>query len=265
MTKASELLFGDPFDGAPFPPQGNPSPAAVDGRTACLRVLGDYLSELVFRRAGDKRPDGTRGEPIRFRIRPEDIHVEWPDHEDKMQFPSAVLLAGSSPAEYDSIGLTPTLEEATADVLERDAAVWWMSENVELVQLEVWCNTKAERRAIKAGLEEALVPLQQMYGLRFTVPDYYGQVVTFALQRSSVFDEPDGARGRRRVRFELEMRFNQVALARQQKRLTAYSEVDVGTGVDTSVPDQVPPERRDPARPGDPYAEDPSLPRDPCC
>jgi hypothetical protein len=227
----------------------------VDGRTTALRVLGAYLAEIVFRRAGP-----TGGEPIAFRFRDEDIHIEWPDHEDAMQFPSVVMLS-TGPADYNAIGLTAYYEEATKDVYAPGTVLYWSSEYTENIALEIWCNTKAERRAIKAGLEIALVPVQQMYGIRFSMPDYFNELVCFSLDTSEVYDEADGARGRRRLRMMLEMRFNQIALV-NYTTMTPIACVNAGTSV-TPSPNVsgIPPVRQDPNEPPGIQVENPLLPR----
>jgi hypothetical protein len=237
-----------------YPPQQNPDPGAVDGRTSALRILKAYLCELTFRRAGEvSKVTGKRGEPVEFRLDPRDVHIEWPDHEDDLHFPAVVMLA-TGEAQYASIGLTPKAEEETRDVYAPGTVLYWMSENTETFVLEVWANTKAERRALKAGLEVALVPVEQMYGLRFRVPEYFNEMVCFTLLSSRIVDDEMAVQGRRKLQLSIEMRFNQVALVNYvEMRPVVCTEI----GPEVEVGPMVMPENR--------LRDDPRLPREPGC
>lgn len=249
--KIRSLLFGTPF-GAIFPPAQNPASGEVDGRTHALRILRSYIAELTFRRSGDfDKATGKRGAPVEFRIPEGDVYVEWPDNEDDLRFPSVALLA-TAPAIYASIGLTPRHEEETRDVYGPGTVLYWISEYTETISLEVWTSSRAERRAIKAGLEFALVPVEQMYGIRFRMPDYFDELVCFTLQGVEVIDDETAARNRRRLRMSVEMRFNMVALANYAV-LTPFVGLEIGPTVETDP--NVPP--RNTLRDG------PALPRDP--
>ena len=222
------LLFGNPF-GEVFPPRQNPRFLSVDGRTAAMRVLKQYISFLQFFRPGDiGKP------PIPFSIPLEDIHIEWPDNEVNLRFPSIVFLSQGK-ANYDAIGLGTNLIEATADQFAPGTALQVQSEYTENFVIEIWAAKKPERRAILAGLEVALTPTEQMYGIRFTVPEYYDQVCRFTLNDREIFDEPDGALNRRRARLYLEMTINMVALV-NYRRIEPLMKTDVDVDEDTGVP-----------------------------
>lgn len=199
-----------PF-GNVWPPKANPSSAAEDGRTVGLFLFSTYLSELTFRRKGEKMPDGSNGPPIEFSIPEERIFVEWPDNEEQVELPAMVFLS-VGPAQYDALGLNNYVDESTRDKFGKGTVVMWQNEHTENVVLECWCDKKPVRRAIVAGLEVALSPTEQMYGLRFKMKDYFDQSVCFSLQSKELIDDPDASRNRRRVRFTIEMRFNVVAL-----------------------------------------------------
>lgn len=241
-----DILPGNPW-GEVFPPRRNPSPLAVDGRTIALSLLRKYISLLTFYRAGGIDPaTGVRGEPIPFKIPDRNIHIEWPDQEKDLEFPSVVFMA-EEPAVYAAIGLNSYIEEDSKDVYGKGMVVQWQSEYTENFQIEIWASKKAERRAILAGLEIALSPTEQMYGIRFKMKDYFGQAVCFTLGTRQIFDEPDAARDRRRARLGLEMRFNTVALVNINSLNTLLTtEVDAcdGTGeaLDFEV-DNTPPAR----------------------
>lgn len=220
-----DLLWGTPW-GQTFPPRDQPPQPPSDGRTVAMEILKRYIAELVFHRIGevDKRT-GQRGPTIPFQIPPASIHVEWPDHEEDLVFPSIALLS-TGPADYAMIGLTSYIEEKSKDVFLPGTVLQYQYEHTETIAIEIWASKRSERRAILAGLEVALTPTEQMYGVRFRMPDYFGQLVCFSPSKREVFEEPDAARGRRRARVDVEMRFNVVALVN-------YNTLTVSLGVTT--------------------------------
>lgn len=199
-----DKLFGSPF-GEVFPPKPNPQPLSVDGRTVALRILREYICNLVF-----FLPGTVGGPPKRFQMKPENFHIEWPDNEDDLRMPGAVIIP--SRANYDVIGLVSYVEESTRDVYAPGTVLQWQGEYVETVQLELQASTRPERRSMLAGIETALSPTEQMSGLRFRMPDYFGELVCFTLNDRENLDDPFSARYRRKSQLGIEMRFNVVAL-----------------------------------------------------
>jgi hypothetical protein len=205
MPTAHDLLTGDPF-GLITPPRPELPLAAVDGRTIALKILRQYISELHF-----SRPD--RGRPIKYQIPLENIHLEQPAQQD-LAFPSIVFRPGNG--QYDLIGMGAYINESTLDRYAPGTAVQDQSEWIETITLECWAETGAQRASIVAGLEQALVPIEQYYGLRFRMPDYFDQMVVFALNAGSRPDDAEAAKNRRWAVLQVEMRFNVVALVNVQ-------------------------------------------------
>jgi len=231
-----KLLFGTPF-GEVYPAREPPPPLALDGRTVALRLLRRYLAALTFYRTGATVIDPetrqpTAGAPVAFAIPENSIHIEWPDYEEDLVFPCISLLA-TAPAEMLAIGLTGYVEENSRDVFAPGTIVQWMSEYKENIALEIWASSKAERRAILSGLEAALSPTEQMYGLRFSMPDYFNELVCFTVSNREIFEDPDAARNRRRARLMIEMRFNLVALVNYNP-LVGIVKVEVDVDQDTN-------------------------------
>lgn len=230
--KIRKLLYGTPW-GEVFPPKSNPSTLAVDGRTCCLRVLREYVTDLTF-----FREDAKGRPPIPFQIRPENFLIEWPDNPAQMAHPSVVVLP--SRAVFDAFGLAGYVEEYSRDVYAPGTVLQWQSEYVEVINLEVHAASKAERRGILAGLDVAFSPTEQMSGVRFQVPAYYNELVCFSLNRREIMDDLDGARRRRRAQVELEMRFNVVALVNYAALVPTakvVTDVDEDTGAVVEVDD----------------------------
>lgn len=226
------LLSGTPF-GELYPPKTGRPFLAIDGRTAALHVLREYVTNLVFYRSG-----GPMAPPIAFSIKEANFHIEWPDYEVDEVSPSIAIV--SSRANYDVIGLVSYIEEETRDVYGQGTVLQWQAEYVETINLEVMTAKKAERRAILAGLETSFSPTEQYSGLRFRMPEYYDELVCFTLNKREVMDDPDSAKNRRKAQLEMEMRFNIVALVNYQDakpviQVNVDANVDTGTPVDLST------------------------------
>jgi hypothetical protein len=198
------LLFGLPF-GTVFPPSADPPSPVVDGRTAALRILKEYISELTFLR------DGGQGPGVSFKVKDTAIFIDsYPDAVTEGQLPSIAFVPGR--AEYVALGLGNFIEEASQDVYGAGTVVQWQAEYTENMTLEIWAGSRAERRAILVGLESALSPTETMYGIRFSMPDYFNQLVCFSLGARTNIDDAEASKNRRKARMEIEMRFNVIAL-----------------------------------------------------
>lgn len=205
-TFVRKLLVGTPW-GEVFPRKIAPIPPATDARTAALRILRRYISELTFLR------ENKEGQPsIPIRIPAERIHIEWPDEENETGSLPAVAFISGSAAEYQPVGLACWIDEDSWNKFGRNTGLNVSSNVVETVNIEILASTKHERRAIAEGIKTALLPTEFMYGLRFKVPDYYDQVVTFSVQRKTIVEVEDSAKGRRLARIEVEMSFYDVQL-----------------------------------------------------
>ena len=223
-----DVLWQDPFGENVFPRRARPPFPAEDGRTVALRTLRRYLADLTFYRAGGKDDAGERLPPIPFQIPAENIHLEWPDNEAALQLPAIALLA-QGPGEYDSIGVMTNVDEESQDQIAPGTVVNLLSELQENFVLEIWSATKQHRRALRAGIEQALSPFEQMAGLRFRMPDYYNQLACFALQSCEIVDDEEAVRIRRRARMVIELRYNVCALVNvspMQPQMTALVDAD---------------------------------------
>jgi hypothetical protein len=228
--KIAKLLQGSPF-GATFPPRPAP-PAATqqeDGRTVALRILREYLAALVF-----YCPQGPGLPPRAFQLRAENIWIETPNADSvELKMPAVVVLG--SRAVYDPIGLTAYVEEDTVDVYGRGTVVQWQSEYQEIINLEIYASQEPELRSLLAGIETAITPTEQLYGLRFVMPDYFNEMVCFTLTRRENYNDDNSGKGRRHAQVEIEMRLTIVALVNYVP-LRPQIEVDVGSDPQTQEP-----------------------------
>lgn len=251
------LLFGEPF-GEVYPQRPNPPPLAVDGRTAALRILRQYFSELIFQRAMGVDPATDKDlPPKQFRFPINDIHISWPDYEKALVFPSIVMLAGTG--NFEPLGLGTYWNEETRDKYGKGTIVQYQADYVEEFTVEIWAAKRPELRAILAGIQVALSPTETMYGIRFRVPEYFDQLVCFTPGSSTIVEESPDAQNRRKARITIEMRMNQVALVNYDILTPTVEIVTDGLGADlggvTVNPDYL--ENR-----ADTQA--PCVPEDPC-
>ena len=246
-----KLLVGTPW-GEVFPARPNPTPLSYDGRTVALKTLKRYLSEITFLRPGGVSDLGVRAAPKPFKIASKDIQIGWSDYEDALNFPALIFLHGQG--DYEMIGLTSYIEEETRDRFGLGTVVQWQSSYIETFKIEIWANKRAELRSILAGIETALTPTEQMYGLRFKMPDYFDQLVRFSPGKRQEFDEPDSAKNRRRAHLDIEMEFHVVSLVnyssfRPEVKVVTDVDVDYNTDVE---PEEVLPNKQSKSGPCDP-------------
>lgn len=228
-------------------PPSTPTGASLqvqDGRTAALRLLREYVTDLIFYLPMSPINPHT---PVRvqskaFRILPENFHLEWPDWVNESKYPSAVILGGPNP-EYLARGFTPYMDESTHNVHATDTALQVQDEYSEMIQLDVWASKEPELRSMNAGIETAFSPIEGQTGLRMRMPAYFDETVIFTLRRKQVFGDSDASRGARHTSFILEMRFNIVVLVAVEifrPQVVTNVDVDEDTGL--------------------PYVADPTLP-----
>jgi hypothetical protein len=202
MTRAFDLLTGTPF-GYVLPPRNELPLRSNPGRTVALKILRDYISELRFTRPG------PNGHAIGYQIPTSHIHLEQPGRED-LRFPSIVIRPGEG--SYDPIGLVAYIDEATRDLFGDGTVVQEQSEWREVITLECWAEESPQRASMVAGLEQALVPTEQLYGLRFRMPDYYDRTCCFSLWNGSYPDDAEAAKNRRWALLQIELRYHVCAL-----------------------------------------------------
>jgi hypothetical protein len=214
--RGAHQVLGNPW-GETYPPSPELPLPAVDPRTYALEVLRAYVAGLTFYRPGAAPGPGAgpSAQPVPFRVPPEQFHVEPPDAEQDLVFPSMVVTSQGE-EKYDSPGLTSDVEEQSADVYGRGTVLQVQYEHQEEIVLEMWAASKPERRALLAGMQVSLSPTEQLYGLRLRMRGYYDQTVCFTALAASRRDQ-DAVRGRRVAAMRIEMRFNVVRLVSYER------------------------------------------------
>lgn len=209
-------------------PQGTTFPYPfqdVDARHVALETLKTYLSLLIF-----TRPGGVNEAPIEYTIPRENIETEWPGEQKNgdISFPGIGINAGEGTHDTYGLGAAQAIEDS-ADVYGEGTVLIALAEYNEEFMLEVWADSRAQRRSIVAGMLEALMPLQESSSLRLKLPAYYDRVARFSYTGVRYVDDPDVVRGRWRAQLRIDMTVPEVAL-REYVRAKNLLEVTVEDG-----------------------------------
>jgi hypothetical protein len=164
----------------------------TDARTALTRGLAEYLAQIVFPAPG--------GRELRF----DKVLDTWAEPEDGAKFPRAIVY-GTGIGIYDAGSLTPDLPTARNRLPAPDGR--YLISSCAFVQdltVEVWANDPAARRAIAAGLESALLPVDWMFGFVLELPFYFNERATYTLKDMAYPDnEQDAMRRYRKAVFTI--------------------------------------------------------------
>jgi hypothetical protein len=220
-----ELLFGEVLPRRP-PPARSHQP--IDGRTAALRVLREYLTAIVF-----YAPGAVGSPPVAFRVLEENFHLETPDAVQDQKYPSITVLG--VPAKYSAAGFVPVVEESTRDRFGPGTALQRHQRYEETVALEVWASTEPELRSILAGLETAFNPTEGRAGLLLRMREYYEVTARFLLVGRESVGDNSSAIGRRHAKVLAELDFHNVSLVRVAP-LQPQVDLSVGYDPQTGLP-----------------------------
>lgn len=167
-------------------PDFRPTLTAVrdtDVHTAMSRALAEYLGQQVIE---------IGGRQIRLTT-----FSTWAEPEQNVSYPAAGVGAGAG--RYDR-SFTPKLLGTIAN----EARIFAYSEFAQELTVEVWATDPKERMYCVAMIEEALNPVDWMYGCRLHLPFYHGTTATFELTNSQYTDNAeDAARKYRKATFTI--------------------------------------------------------------
>lgn len=200
-------------------PNGGPRIDVQPGREESLEALGAYLLTATFLRQNEG------GVPIAFKL--EAFSAEQPTSSTDLLFPSIGILPGKG--EKIPTGLTPYIEETTRDLFGVGTVLRSLATDYrEVLQLEVWAASRAERRAILAGLDALFSPTEDVYGLRLRIPAFFNSVATFTPTGKQI-DESTANTNRRKAMYEVELRY-------AEQHLVSYVPFTPSTVVDVEPP-----------------------------
>jgi len=144
----------------------------TDVHTAMARGLAEYLSQQQI---------DIGGRLLRLTT-----FSTWAEPEEKVSYPAAGV--GASSGKYDR-SFTPKLLGTIAD----EARIFGYSEFTQELTIELWATDPKERLYLVAMIEEALNPVDWMYGMRLVLPFYHNTTATYELKDSQYMDSADDA------------------------------------------------------------------------
>ena len=193
---------------------------STDVHTALARGLAEYLSQQAIDVAGRRINLVT--------------YSTWAEPEQNVTYPAAGVGAGTG--SYDR-SFTPSVLTSFDDT-----RLMAFSEFTQELSLELWATDPKERAFLVAMIEEALNPVDWMYGLRLVLPFYHGTTATYELLTSQYTDTADDSMNRyRKAMFTIKghitaMRLLRFPNAKPQARISVFDPDVVSTqDVDSSV------------------------------
>jgi len=155
----------------------------TDVHTAMARGLAEYLSQQSI---------DIGGRLLRLTT-----FSTWAEPEQNVSYPA--LGVGAGAGNYDR-GFTPKLVGTIAN----EARIFGYSEFTQSLNLELWATDPKERAYLVAMVEEALNPVDWMYGCRLVLPFYHSTTATYELVSSQYQDSSDDAMKKyRKATFEV--------------------------------------------------------------
>lgn len=155
----------------------------TDVHTALARGLAEYIGQQSIEIGGRKLQLTT--------------YTTWAEPEDQVRYPAAVV--GGEAGVYDR-GFTPSLQTT----ISKNVRLMATTEFAQDLMLEVWATDPKERAYLACMVEEALNPVDWMYGMRLILPFYHGAPATYQLMSSQYVDSSDDAMAKyRRAQFTI--------------------------------------------------------------
>lgn len=158
-----------------------------DAVTALKRGLKEYLEQVSL---------NVLGQRVRFQA----VHDVWAETDQVAKFPSAVVQSVGE-ATYDYASFAPVLDPARivtfgAEPAQKRTYLVKYAEVVVQLALETHCSTPEERVSVAMMLEDALNPVDWMYGFKLVLPHYFNQVAVFEPATTQMLDTEADARRR---------------------------------------------------------------------
>lgn len=144
----------------------------TDVHTAMARGLAEYLSQQTIDIGGRKLSLTT--------------YTTWAEPENQVSYPAVAV--GAGPGSYDR-NLTPTMGP-TITGQQRLISVTEFSQELTV---DLWATDPKERLYLVAMIEEALNPVDWMYGFRLQLPFYHNATAVYELLNSQYQDSSDDA------------------------------------------------------------------------
>lgn len=156
-----------------------------DAVTALKRGLREYLEQVHLDVYG-------------VRVRFERVLEVWAESDEVAVYPAAVVQARDE-ATYDSSSFTPQMDVVPLDGPVVDGVRTYLVKYSELTVplcIEIHTSSPEERSQIGMLLEDALNPVDWMYGFKLDLPHYFGQRVVYEPVTAQQLDSEENARRR---------------------------------------------------------------------
>lgn len=144
----------------------------TDTHTAMARGLAEYIGQQSIEIGGRKLQLTT--------------YTTWAEPENQVSYPAAAV--GATAGVYDR-SLVPSIVKT----LDNDLRLVAFSEFSQELTLEVWATDPKERSYLVAMVEEALNPVEWMYGMRLILPFYHSATAVYEMKGSQYVDSSDDA------------------------------------------------------------------------
>jgi hypothetical protein len=193
----------------------------VDARTALCRGLAEYLQGLSLDLPGGRR------------VSLDNCFWQWPEAEQDAIYPALACIPEGD-GEYEAKNLTPVF--APADRLKQPDGRWtfeW-AELAQDIRAELHCNDPAEREGLVSLIEDAMNPVDWMFGFRLMLPHYYGQHADFQLMSTGYPDTAESVMERLRVTV-FKVHAN-IAVVKLYDFPTMIPRIELDAGVTVEVP-----------------------------
>lgn len=151
----------------------------TDAHGALSRGLKEYLEQLSM---------NWQGRLIQF----SHVFDDWATTEDDADYPAAAMIA-TEQGMYDASKLTPSTIAVNATQIVRSVSEFQVPMTIVAVATD-----PVAREGMAAMLEDALNPVDWMYGVRLELPHYFSTRCTIEPLGSRYLDDPELAQRRRK-------------------------------------------------------------------
>jgi hypothetical protein len=147
----------------------------TDARTALARGVKEYLAQL---------PPFTH--PNGRTVQIFEMFDVWAEQEKKRKYPSGIAYS-TGPGTYDSTGFTPQINP-NCKISDTQFLIKYSELTINLT-VDIVTTDPEERIAIVMMLEDALNPVEWMYGFRLELPHYHNLRGTYELMDNNFPDD----------------------------------------------------------------------------
>lgn len=183
----------------------------TDTHTAMARGLAEYLGQQSVEVGGRKLQLTT--------------YTTWAEPENQVSYPAAAI--GATEGIYDR-----SLIPSVVQTLNKDTRLVAFTEFSQNLTIELWATDPRERSYLTAMIEEALNPVEWMYGFRLLLPFYHGSTAVYEMLSSQYIDSSDDAMAKyRRSQFTVKGTITAYRTLRFPSAQPAVRLDDIGVGV----------------------------------